>query len=1646
MVASMRMRVVSFGIALGALSASCLFADDWPTFRHDASRTGASSESMAAPLHLQWTHKPAHAPRPAWPEPGKEMHRMPFDYAYQVAAADGMVYYGSSADHKLHALDAATGRERWSFFTDAPIRFSPMVHDDRVLVASDDGCVYCLSAAEGELLWELRGGPRDERIIGNGRVISRWPIRTGIMAEDGIAYFAAGMWPAEGVYVYAVRVTDGSIVWKNDSSGNLYIKLPHPTAEGFSGVAPQGHLALHEDTLLVPTGRSVPAGYDRETGRLLHYKPGWPTTHLRQGGSWISAGGGLVFAGRHPGGPDTDFRPGEAQPARGEGLMAWTCRTGHVRVDLTGKHRLAIGESAIYGSGSGSVTAYHGADLLARKKPADCTLWSTPHGRAYSLIATSDAVFAGGADTVVSFDATDGRVIWQAPTPGQARGLAVAEGRLFASTSTGEILCFASQPATVAPEAAVPPGDGPVARPVPGGPAANLAAEVLAETGVAEGYCVVLGDDSGSLTYELASRTDLDILCVQPDADKLVATRGALDKAGIYGVRATAHRFDTDGLPYPDYFASLVVVGSDYRGDLDEATAREVYRILRPYGGVAYMKGTTPSAQALRAAGVPDAEMTAGDALTVVRGELPGAGGWTHQYADGGRSGCSSDTLVKWPLELLWFGGPGPARMMSRHWRAPAPVATNGRMFITGQHSVIAVDAYTGRELWSTDLRGVARRAVYIGGGNVAVDDDSVYTATGGVFLRLDAETGRIRQTYGLPVEAPHFALDEPKTFELDIGDEQTGTVALEATEEALSITLTTVDDTVTNKHRGEGPGPGESWQLYYERLFSRDGKVLTPAIGDSWELVFDVRPAGERGGLYGPGAFQFLVVPPGLEDDSPMVVSAVGPAHPEVELAGTATDDGSQAVLTLPWSELAALVGGRPTDFAFGATLNLSDDGETLANRLFKFSNPDSYRLTNGLATFALAAGAAAEPPAGAALPAELATSHVWGYPVVLDDAVLGTAATVPSPEEVKYWSNIGTPVESEYLFALEKADGTLRWLYEAEGTMPHVAIAVSGDRVFVVDRTSQAQLDLMKRRGEAATSKKVLRALDLSTGEVIWETEDALAGRAGLYAAGDTVVAGGNPGLTAFSALDGAALWTRAIGNRGNIVIANGVIYAEPHALDLTSGEPLTRPHPLTGDPVDWSFARAYGCGGVSASPNLLFFRSGAIGFCDLSGDTGTHNFGGVRPGCHVNVIAASGLALVPESASACTCGYNYHTSLALAPATRRADDWSVFSVPTAAGTRIRQLRLNLGGAGDRRGADGNMWLGAPRPIYTGAVPVNMLTEYPHDTGVFRVAETSAEAGDGSWLYDSGFRGLRAADIDLTVSRPVPAPACEVAPTIDGELGDACWDGQHPLPLADESRNRDARVSGFLRSDEDSLYLALECLAATINGERVAWSATTAGEDAPMWADDSWQVFITDRARKTYVRLGVAASGARYDANCSYGTPPVDASWSGLWESAVSATPEAFRLEIAVPWATLAAAELDPDTVRLNILGTNRTGVGPEQVMLRYPGNRDFDRCEYFATVERNEPLPADARAYTVRLHFLSVDAGEAGPIDVTLQGQTVLESLDVTAEAGGADLPLVKELTGVQATDMLRLELLPGGAATTVPILAALELYEE
>ena len=204
-----------------------LSGGEWPAYMRDAHRSGVSDETLALPLAKSWEYRSPQTPKPAWLGGSRELNRMDFDYAFQPVVSGGKVFFGSSADDTVRSLDIRTGKEQWRFTTGGPVRFAPEVSGERLFVASDDGLLYCLRAATGELLWSFHAAPAADRLIGNGRMISRWPLRSGVLVKDDIVYVTSGMWPSEGIFVYALSATTGEVIWCNDTSGHMYTVQPH---------------------------------------------------------------------------------------------------------------------------------------------------------------------------------------------------------------------------------------------------------------------------------------------------------------------------------------------------------------------------------------------------------------------------------------------------------------------------------------------------------------------------------------------------------------------------------------------------------------------------------------------------------------------------------------------------------------------------------------------------------------------------------------------------------------------------------------------------------------------------------------------------------------------------------------------------------------------------------------------------------------------------------------------------------------------------------------------------------------------------------------------------------------------------------------------------------------------------------------------------------------------------------------------------------------------------------------------------------------------------------------------------------------------------------------------------------------------------
>lgn len=730
-------RIVFFLLVAAALAAPAGLAttetnaSDWPTWRHDNARSGVSKAKLPLPLVPTWSFRALDPPQPAWgdpkPEPVEdilELRRIHFDDVFQPVVADGRLYFGSSVDQKLYCLDAENGRILWTRITGGPIRLAPTVAGDKVYVGSDDGCVYCFTADEGQPVWQFNGAPEPRRVLGNGRMISLWPVRTGVLVDEGTAYFAAGIFPAECVFFYAVDANSGVERWCNDTTSE----------QPQSRVAPQGYLLASSDRLYVPMGRTSPAAFDRSNGKLVYESYfGKPV-----GGTYALLTADAVYTGT-------------------EEFVAYKQESRDKFATFAGRKMLVHGD-----------TAYLATDtqLVAMDRNAKQEKWQVDCPCHESLIMADNLLVAGGADRIEAFDANSGKRRWQVEVAGTVKGLAVADGRLWASTDEGRIYCFGPEGSRQYGEISPPVDSTSYSDTAAGKTLAAAAEQILEQTGARRGYALVLDCRMGQLAYELARRSELTIYAVAPDAPQAAAARARLDAAGMYGDRVSVDVFAPDAIPYADYFADLIVSeGSILDAQLPTAPPKRIAQMLKPRGGKICLgqpnelpEGTATLASDSVAKWLAKLELAEpkttegqGTWTVVTRGELPGTGNWTHLYANPGNTACSDDQRVKAPLGVLWFGRPGPGNMVNRHRRAAGPLAYEGRMFVQGENLLMAFDAYNGQPLWRRKMAGAMRIDVSHQGSNLTVNQHGLFIAINDKCLRLDPATGETVATYTVP-------------------------------------------------------------------------------------------------------------------------------------------------------------------------------------------------------------------------------------------------------------------------------------------------------------------------------------------------------------------------------------------------------------------------------------------------------------------------------------------------------------------------------------------------------------------------------------------------------------------------------------------------------------------------------------------------------------------------------------------------------------------------------------------------------------------------------------------------------------------------------------------------------------------------------
>ncbi len=594
-------------------------------WRHDAGRTGATADVLPENLALKWVR---HLPKttPAYQSP-----RLQFDAGYEPIVADGRVLIASSRNDSVTAYDASTGRELWVYRTNGPVRFAPAVWKHAVCFGSDDGHFYCVEISTGKLRWKHRTVPSDRRLLGNRRLISVWPVRGGPVVADGQVYFASGVWPFEGVFVMAMDIATGDVVWRNERLGSLFGQQPHET-KAIGGLAPQGYLIVNGEELIIPCSTAYPARLNRKTGKLIEFK--------------------LPAPGRLPGGWFAALDPATARDIR----------RGKVKFDdVINQQRH-----------EDTIRKGHGETGISRKIRVG-ERWLKFNEKIEGVTGTIHSMLA-------------------------------ADRRLFVSTREGTIYCFGEADESQAGtpkvwkdpviELSVPPQS------------IKQAETLIRQASSTRGIALVIGLEDGNLVKSLLLKSNYHIVSFDDDADRVTRLRRELQLAGLYGMRVAVIQCDPQRVSLPPYLVSLMTTESPNRM---ANSWSPLLQTLRPFGGVAAL-GIKPgtamaTTQKLKSLGSGTFELTELNGQAIIRrvGSLPGAAQYKGNYA------LSEDTLVRFPLGVLWFDD-----TLAHFKRSPQPQFIDGvmvsrpknwhRIRVRGDYSVdyplhgpVLSDIYTGR-------------------------------------------------------------------------------------------------------------------------------------------------------------------------------------------------------------------------------------------------------------------------------------------------------------------------------------------------------------------------------------------------------------------------------------------------------------------------------------------------------------------------------------------------------------------------------------------------------------------------------------------------------------------------------------------------------------------------------------------------------------------------------------------------------------------------------------------------------------------------------------------------------------------------------------------------------------------------------------
>jgi len=403
---------------------------DWPTYRHDGRRSGATESAVAAELKVAWQADVGTRPS-------------------GLVVADGKVLVAGVDAHTVRALGAEDGKDLWTYTAGARVDSPPTVHRGLAIFGSADGRVYCLRASDGAVVWRFDAAPEERRVVAFGRLESPWPVPGSVLVTDGVCWLAAGRssYLDGGIRLWALEAATGKVVKQetiyhpDPKTGKMTpVTHGHAMTGLLNDIPATDGAGVYIRQMKVSTAGGRSGVHLYTTGGYLD--PSWFNRTFWKAGRAQTSGvmvlgndvayGVEIYPSRSR---ETVFKPGAANYRLAcYALKAQPARKGAKQAKP--KQRRAQGPARVWQQRVPiRITAMvRAAGTLFVAGPPDIVDPNDPH-----------AAWEGRKGGVLAaFAASDGKKLaeHQLASPPVWDGMAAAGGRLYVSTMDGKVVCL----------------------------------------------------------------------------------------------------------------------------------------------------------------------------------------------------------------------------------------------------------------------------------------------------------------------------------------------------------------------------------------------------------------------------------------------------------------------------------------------------------------------------------------------------------------------------------------------------------------------------------------------------------------------------------------------------------------------------------------------------------------------------------------------------------------------------------------------------------------------------------------------------------------------------------------------------------------------------------------------------------------------------------------------------------------------------------------------------------------------------------------------------------------------------------------------------------------------------------------------------